>query len=391
MKNPFPNYIPLDKYENIRNYKYKGGDTSIFYIYCMCPFCDWLVPKFPIWLAPNVITITGFLLNLSYFTLTTIYSGLKGTTILPPWVCYYSAISYCVYITLDNCDGKQSRRNNSSSPLGLLVDHGTDACTTFFITLGIGSIAGLNNIYDYTLVWIMIIVPFFLNTWEEYYTGELILPIIHGVSEGMLIIALVECISGFYGVSFWLRSFYLFNSEIKYNSIIVFGGFLAGIFFGIVSIVKVCMRIEKSKIPKAIFDTLWFFFYLGSYLLIIFKSNSIIVKEYPKILILGYGFEFAKIMGILQLSHIMNDNFNPYRIYFIIPVLLNSIHTLIYLFLGFEILCSIDYIIVFTLIWNFLSWAHFVYFCSEEMCEILNIKRFSIGKRYPELKEKKTQ
>jgi len=106
---------------------------------------------------------------------------------------------------------------------------------------------------------------------------------------------------------------------------------------------------------------------------------------------LAYGLEFAKIMGILQLSHIMNDNFNPYRIYFIIPVLLNSIHTLIYLFLGFEFLCSIDYIIVFTLIWNFLSWAHFVYFCSEEMCEILNIKRFSIGKRYPKLKEKKTQ
>ncbi len=94
-------------------------------------------------------------------------------------------------------------------------------------------------------------------------------------------------------------------------------------------------------------------------------------------------------MGILQLSHIMNDNFNPYRISFIIPVLMNSIHTLIYLFLGFEILCSIDYIIVFTLIWNYLSWVHLVYFCSEEMCEILNIK--TIGKRYPELKEKKTQ
>ena len=83
----------------------------------------------------------------------------------------------------------------------------------------------------------------------------------------------------------------------------------------------------------------------------------------------------------------MNDNFNSYRIYFIIPLLMNSIHTLIYLFLGFEILCSIDYTIVFTLIWNFLSWVHFVYFCSEE----INIKRFSFGKRYPELKEKKTQ
>jgi hypothetical protein len=171
----------------------------------------------------------------------------------------------------------------------------------------------------------------------------------------MLLIAFVECISGYYGVSFWLNKFKLFNMVFKYNQVIVYGGFLAGIFFGIVSIVKVCLKIEKKKIPKAIFDTLWFFFYLGSYFLVILKSNSIIVKEYPKVLILAYGLEFAKIMGILQLSHIMNDNFNPYRIYFIIPLLMNSIHTLIYLFLGFEILCSIDYIIVFTLIWNFLS------------------------------------
>ena len=81
---------------------------------------------------------------------------------------------------------------------------------------------------------------------------------------------------------------------------------------------------------------------------------------------MAYGLEFAKIMGILQLSHIMNDNFNSYRIYFIIPVLMNSIHTLIYLFLGFEILSSIDYIIVFTLIWNFLSWVHLFIFALKK-------------------------
>jgi ethanolaminephosphotransferase len=32
-----------------------------------------------------------------------------------------------LYSTLDNVDGKQARRTNSSSPLGELFDHGCDA------------------------------------------------------------------------------------------------------------------------------------------------------------------------------------------------------------------------------------------------------------------------
>ena len=34
------------------------------------------------------------------------------------------------------------------------------------------------------------------------------------------------------------------------------------------------------------------------------------------------------------------------------------------------------------IVWNFLSWLHYVYFCSEEICEVLNINRFLPGKKY---------
>jgi ethanolaminephosphotransferase len=40
-------------------------------------------------------------------------------------------------------DGKQARRTKSSSPLGMMFDHGCDALTTFVVTLGVGSIVGL--------------------------------------------------------------------------------------------------------------------------------------------------------------------------------------------------------------------------------------------------------
>jgi phosphatidylglycerophosphate synthase len=112
----------------------------------MSPLCDYLVKFFPEWLAPNVITISGFFLNLLYFLITGYYTQFKGGFV-PPWACFFSAFCYLLYQILDNIDGKQARRTKSSSPLGLLVDHGTDACTTFFITCGLGAILCLNIFY----------------------------------------------------------------------------------------------------------------------------------------------------------------------------------------------------------------------------------------------------
>ena len=56
-------YISKEYYDNLKNYKYKSSDASITYKYCMSPFCNFLVQKFPKWLAPNVITVTGFFFN----------------------------------------------------------------------------------------------------------------------------------------------------------------------------------------------------------------------------------------------------------------------------------------------------------------------------------------
>jgi ethanolaminephosphotransferase len=46
---------------------------------------------------------------------------------------------------MDNTDGKQARRIGASSPMGLLIDHGCDAMTTFLFTQTMGTIMGLGN------------------------------------------------------------------------------------------------------------------------------------------------------------------------------------------------------------------------------------------------------
>ncbi len=46
---------------------------------------------------------------------------------------------------LDNMDGKQARRTKTSSPLGMMFDHGCDALVTFVFSTGLGTIVGLSK------------------------------------------------------------------------------------------------------------------------------------------------------------------------------------------------------------------------------------------------------
>jgi phosphatidylglycerophosphate synthase len=48
-------------------------------------------------------------------------------TPVAPWVYFLCAGGLFAYQTLDNIDGKQARRTKSSSPLGELFDHVSDA------------------------------------------------------------------------------------------------------------------------------------------------------------------------------------------------------------------------------------------------------------------------
>ena len=375
-------YILPEYYDIIRSYQYKSSDSSISYKYCMSPLCNYLVHFFPMWLAPNVITISGFFLNVIYFFITGYYTDFKGGEV-PSWACFFSAFCYLLYQVLDNIDGKQARRTNSSSPLGLLVDHGTDACTTFFITCGLGAILALETIYQYILLWIMIIVPFYLNNWEEYVTGVMSLPFINGINEGTFIIVFLECLVGCIGIDFLTKKEYIILGEhIQFNTFISSIACGAGIFFGIISISKIRNLQSNTKKINALIDIFPFIYFLAGFFAIIYLNDSKISANYPQLLLVSFGFQFAKMLGILQLSHLTGTRFQPYNFVFILPNLCYIIHSIIYFFTNnYRILfLSIDDLILIFSFVNFLSWAHYVYFCSEEMCHILKIYRFSLNK-----------
>ena len=88
-------------------------------------------------------------------------------------------------------------------------------------------------------------------------------------------------------------------------------------------------------------------------------------------------------LGLLQLAHLTGTRFIPYNLVFVLPNLCYIIHSIIYYFnkqYRVLLLSIDDLIIIFTVV-NFLSWLHFVYFCSEEMCKILNIYMFKLIKK----------
>jgi ethanolaminephosphotransferase len=69
--------------------------------------------------------------------------GNEGT--LPCWAMIIQGVLYFTYYILDQLDGKHARNTGQSSPLGLLMDHGCDAVTTFLLAGNLGTVIRLRN------------------------------------------------------------------------------------------------------------------------------------------------------------------------------------------------------------------------------------------------------
>jgi ethanolaminephosphotransferase len=162
------------------------------------------------------------------------------------------------------------------------------------------------------LFWLTTSFPFFLNTWEEYYTRELNLPIINGVSEGTVIACISMIMSGELGREFWIQDVEIIGNIYKLNHITVILLFLSGSFFAIISLINV-LREFRGKLSDAMQNLLIFFFLVSTLFIVIIYGESKIVKEHPKIINIMYGFSFAKLVGHLQLAHLSNALFMQYR------------------------------------------------------------------------------
>mmetsp|Transcript_15590 Transcript_15590/g.29406 ORF Transcript_15590/g.29406 Transcript_15590/m.29406 type:complete len:432 (-) Transcript_15590:99-1394(-) len=211
-------YLSQDAIEVLKNFRYNGVDNSLIYKHILSPLAGYLVDNFtPSTVAPNSITLFGFSFMICSFLLifshcpTLEYCSTAAeerSSSVPSYIFLVNAIALLVYQTLDNMDGKQARKTGSSSPLGLLFDHGLDACNVYigsFNTLFVLCVAP-DDFIVIAIVTFCTATAFYIATWEEYHTHKLVLPIINGPTEGVLGSAMISFLSWWYGPQIWLHS-----------------------------------------------------------------------------------------------------------------------------------------------------------------------------------------
>lgn len=119
-------YVPSNVLENLKKHRWVVEECS-FMEKILNPKWDWLVAKlFPVWLAPNVVTLMGLSCPL-IICIMTMMDDMTMTKRLDQEYYIMMSVALFIYCHMDCMDGKQARRTGSGSPLGMLFDHGSDA------------------------------------------------------------------------------------------------------------------------------------------------------------------------------------------------------------------------------------------------------------------------
>lgn len=148
----------------------------------MADFCvKYLIPDT---VAPNVITIFGFLFVILPHIIIMSIDFHSWDHPIAGWAMATYGACTLIYQLLDNCDGKQARKTNNSTPLGLLFDHGCDALSTFMIIMNWTKFIRTGATTWGFMCILGAMSAFFFSSVETYYYGGLFLSIVNTPSDG---------------------------------------------------------------------------------------------------------------------------------------------------------------------------------------------------------------
>ncbi|XP_044489780.1 choline/ethanolaminephosphotransferase 1 [Mangifera indica] len=309
-------YIGAHGIAALHRYKYSGIDNSYLAKYVLQPFWSRFVKIFPLWMPPNMITLTGFMFLLTSALLGYIYSPHLDSA-PPRWVNFAHGLLLFLYQTFDAVDGKQARRTNSSSPLGELFDHGCDALACAFEAMAFGSTAMCGR---YTFwFWVISAVPFYLATWEHYFTNTLILPVVNGPTEGLMLIYVAHFFTALVGAEWWAQHFGksipffslvpLINGISTYKAVlylmIVFA-VIPTVYSNVANVYKV-VHARKGSMLLALAMLYPFVVLMGGVLAWDYLSPSDILRNYPHLVVLGTGLAFGFLVGRMILAHLCDE------------------------------------------------------------------------------------
>jgi len=370
-------YINEKGAEGLRNYRYHGRDLSLIYKYILSPMNDVLINFFPLWMAPNVVTLLGVAAGMSSHLLLQYYCPLlQGFA--PWWVYVYDAFATFTYQTLDNLDGKQARRTGSSSPLGMLFDHGCDALNTTYCAINQACIMQTGPTWMALCLWQWVTVPFFFTTLEELYTGELLLPIVNGPTEGILFLCASKLFTAYVGPQFWLEPNVLFPQYAN-NALLLGPMFVLSNCYTVVNFYTIYKsKYRKDSMLMVLAQVVPYMTMQG--LLLVWMLNSDLIATHPRMFLWLGGLLFAKMVMHLMLAHVCGQPFSPLRRTFMTVLAVACWLGLISWQSGIGAQDPLHKYTLYGLFAiTFVSYAHFVVNVINECCAILGIKCFRIA------------
>ncbi|KAF9366224.1 hypothetical protein BGX34_005150 [Mortierella sp. NVP85] len=376
---------------NLRLYKYGCVDKSPVTKYILSHYWNWAVTLFPMWMAPNLITLIGFgfvVVNM----LLVIYFIPDLYTPAPSWIYFSCSIGLWLYSTFDNVDGKQARRTGSSSPLGELFDHGCDALNCCIGAVNQAACMSMGHSWYAAFLLLLTTLPFFLSTWEEYHTGVLYLGYINGPTEGLIIACVVMLISGFQGPLFWrtnAATLFGTNFGIIPENWILLDLLVAGMTFllvvghippCVISVYRACKEQNKSVVA-AYSELLPISLFLVCAYAWLASPHSYIFKEQHFILFaVTVGIVFGRMATKIILAHVTKMPF-PYFTVQLIPLILGAFITNITVMFQMDPIFSADteyYFLWGYFIFVFVAYIQWALFVIDKFCTFLGIKCLSI-------------
>ena len=329
-------------------------------------------------MAPNLITFIGFLLMLSCIPVL-YWTDPRLTQMESSWTFIYYAAALWIYATLDNIDGKQARRTNSSSPLGELFDHGCDSLNASIAAILQASAMGIGQ--HPKLYWLALALTlwgFYLPTWEEYHTGVLHLGFVNGPTEGIVVACLVLLVAGIWGPSVW-HQILIWDRPILYYALRFY---LIGFVLTIVSTSLWTVYKARRSRKLSFLPTLRQFTppMIGTLFIALWVSTSKYLQTHPMPFSFAVGIVFAKTATKVILAHLTKQSFPSYT-RLLTPLILGSLISALGLFTPrLESLYAWFYL-GFVLV-AYSVWARHIV---DAFCCYLGIRCFRLGSYHPTL------
>ncbi|XP_059490082.1 cholinephosphotransferase 1 isoform X1 [Neocloeon triangulifer] len=337
------------------------------------PYWNKLTSCLPLWLAPNLITVAGLIVNI-LTTLVLVWYCPDAKAEPPRWGCFLCALGLFIYQSLDAVDGKQARRTGSSSPLGELFDHGCDSISTVFVALSACIAVQLGEKPGWMLFQCFTgMTMFYFAHWQTYVSGTLKFTKVD-VTEAQCSIMGIHLISAIFGSSIWTTKIPVVNLEIFYLMILFSqmccgAAFIQGVY---IILTGGCGRNGSTVAGTSVLSpVIPFGLVVVPAVVISAMSTQNVYEENPCLYILAFGMVIAKVTNRLVVAHMTKSEME-----YLDSVLMGPL--MLFLNQYFK-----SFLPEYYVLWGCMLWATFdlLRYCRQvclEICDYLHIELFRI-------------